>query len=51
MLILGLLLGSIGGGEMVGAVLRTCSTAAMLIAGAVFLCSSYFPLRDSFIPS
>ena len=41
-LILGLLLGSIGGGEMVGAVLRTCSTAAMLIAGAVFLCSSYF---------
>lgn len=50
-LLLGVLLSAIGGGEVVALVLGTFSTAAMLIAGAVFLCSAYFPFRDSFIPS
>ncbi|MFT4190954.1 MAG: BPSS1780 family membrane protein [Comamonas sp.] len=49
--VLGLLLSSVGGGAVVATVLRIVSSATMLIAAAVFLCSSYFPLRDSFIPS
>ena len=48
--LLGLLLSSVGGGASVAGVLRIVSTAAMLIACAVFLCSAYFPFRDSFIP-
>jgi hypothetical protein len=49
-LLLGLLLASIGGGASVSVLLRTVSTAALLIIAAIFLCSAYFPLRDSFIP-
>ncbi|KAF1020794.1 MAG: hypothetical protein GAK30_02289 [Paracidovorax wautersii] len=50
-LLLGILLSSLGGGAVVTVVLGTFSTAAMLVTGAIFLCSAYFPLRDSFIPS